>query len=183
MKAKIVTCIIGMAILPFWSCGHNGVNKDLRIAENRILQQNDGSVSLILDKADCYSDAGNPSNNTADWNVVISKPGRFKVWISSATKDTSSLNYRSSVKISFMNDLLEVNPACDKIVRNSSDVHYPYYRADSYMGSISFTEPGEYNVQLISEKVTSRKTETPNIAAADDTKLMSVIMTLEEHSN
>jgi hypothetical protein len=80
-----------------------------------------------------------------------------------------------------MNDLLEVNPACDKIIRNSSEVHYPYYRADSYMGSISFTEPGEYNFQLISEKV--RKAEAPNTAVADDTKLMSVIMTPEEHSN
>jgi hypothetical protein len=132
---------------------------------------------LILDKAECYSDIVNPSNNTADWNIVISKPGRFKVWLSSATKDTSDLNYANSVRISLLDDRLEVNPACDKIVRNSSDVHYPYFRADSYMGSIYVSEPGEYNIQLISEKVIAKNAESHNTSLADDTKLMSVILT------
>jgi hypothetical protein len=177
MRRRILPYIIGLFIIPVWSCGHLGSTKDLQDAENRILQQKDGTVSLILDKAACYNDAVNPSNNTADWNIVISKPGRFKVWLSSATKDTSDLNYPNSVRISLMDDQLEVNPVCDKIVRNSSDVHYPYFRADSYMGSIYVSEPGEYNIQLISEKVIAKRAESLNTSLADDTKLMSVILT------
>lgn len=177
MKRKILPYFIGLVIIPVWSCGHLGVTKDLNDAENRILQQNDGSVSLVLDKAACYNDVVNPSNNTADWNVVISKPGRFKVWLSSATKDTSDLNYANSVRISLLDDQLEVNPAIDKIVRNSSDVHYPYFRADSYMGSVYVSEPGEYNIQLISEKVIAKNAVSHNTALVDDTKLMSVMLT------
>jgi hypothetical protein len=177
MRRRIFAYFIGLVIIPVWSCGHQSSTKDLQVAGNRILQQEDGIVSLKLDKAACYSDAVNPSNNTADWNVVISKPGSFKVWLSSATKDTSDLNYTNSVRISLMDDQLEVNPACDKIVRNSSDVHYPYFRADSYMGSIYISEPGEYNIQVISEKVIAKNTETYNTSLADNTKLMSVILT------
>ena len=177
MKQSILPYFIGLVIIPVWSCGHLGSTKVINDAENRILQQNDGTISLILDKAECYSDIVNPSNNTADWNIVISKPGRFKVWLSSATKDTSDLNYANSVRISLLDDRLEVNPACDKIVRNSSDVHYPYFRADSYMGSIYVSEPGEYNIQLISEKVIAKNAESHNTSLADDTKLMSVILT------
>jgi hypothetical protein len=177
MKRSILPYLIGLAVIPFWSCGHLSSTKVSHEAENRIVQQNDGTISLILDKAACYSDKTNPSNNTADWNIVISKPGRFKVWLTSATKDTSVLKYANSVRISLLDDQLEANPGCDKIVRNSSDVHYPYFRADSYMGSVYVSEPGEYNIQLISEKVIARAAESNNSSLPDDTKLMSVVLT------
>jgi len=77
--------------------------------------------------------------------------------------------------------VLEVIPGCDKIVRNSIDVHYPYFRVDSYMGSIYIAEPGEYNIQLISEKVIMEKSESKNAALTDDTKLISVILTPLTH--
>lgn len=177
MRLKHLAYLICLVLIPVWSCGHTGVTKDLDGAKNRVLQQRDGTVSLILDKAECYNDAVNPSNNTADWNVVISKPGRFKVWLSSATKDTSNLRYQNSVRIRLLDDQLEANPVCDKIVQNSSEVHYPYFRADSYMGSVYVSEPGEYNIQIISEKVVSKTTVTKNNSLADDTKLMSVLLT------
>src|SRR5512133_2998598 len=132
MKRKYSAYFICIVLIGVWSCGHTEPKKDIREAENRVLQQEDGIVSLKLEKAGCYYDPGNPSNNTADWNVVISKPGRFKVWLSSATKDTADLRYANSVRISLLDNQLEVNPACDKIVQNSSEVHYPYFRADSY---------------------------------------------------
>jgi hypothetical protein len=176
MKRGILTFLTGLGLIAIWSCSHLGTTKDSKDTGNRILQQNDGTISLILDKAACYSDVNNPTNNTADWNVVISQPGRYKVWISSATKDTSELNYAHSVRISLLDDQLIANPACDKIVRNSNDVHYPYFRADSYMGSVYISEPGEYNIQLISEKVLARNSESHNTFASD-TKLMSVILT------
>jgi hypothetical protein len=172
MKRRNLTSIIVLSAIWFCSCGHIGNTRQQREADNRILQQKDGTVSLILDKAARYADASNPSNNTADWSVVISTPGRYKVWLSSATKDTSNLRYANSVKISLQDDRLEANPACDKIVRNSSEVNYPYFRADSYMGSIYFAEPGEYNIQVISEKVLAKGEETQINSLAADTRLM-----------
>jgi hypothetical protein len=177
MKKARIEYLVLLVLLTSWSCGRLGKTKDLQEADNRIIQQNDGTVSLILDKAARYSDSSNPSNNTADWNVVISTQGRYKVWLSSATKDTSNLRYANTVKISLMNERLEANPACDKVVRNSSEVNYPYYRADSYMGSIYFSEPGEYNIQVISEKVFAKEEHSQANSVADDTRLMSVILT------
>ena len=177
MKRRVFPYFMGLVIIPVLSCGHLGSTKDVQDAENRILQQKDGTISLILDKAACYTDVVNPSNNTADWDIVISKPGRFKVWLTSSTKDTSDLNYANSVRISLLDDHLEVNPSCDKIVLNSSDVHYPYFRADSYMGSVYVSEPGEYNIQLISEKVIAQTAKALSTSRVDDTKLMSVILT------
>jgi hypothetical protein len=177
MRRRFFAWFVVLGLIPFWSCGHMESRKDTQETDNRILQQEDGVVSLKLDKAGFYCDLANPSNNTADWNVVISRPGRFKVWLSSATKDTSGLNYAHSVRISLPDDQLEAKPACDKIVQNTNEVQYPYFRADSYMGSVYFSEPGEYNIQVISEKVTSKTAELQSNSLADDTKLMSVILT------
>jgi hypothetical protein len=177
MKRIVFAFFGGLVLILVWSCGQQGSTKKSQEAENRILQQEDGTVSLKLDKAACYNDAVNPSNNTADWNVVISKPGRFKVWLSSATKDTSDLSYANSVRICLLDDHLVANPVCDRIIQNSGDVPYPYYRADSYMGSFYVSEPGEYNIQVISEKVRAKNSGFQNTSQVDDTKLMSVILT------
>ena len=45
------------------------------------------------------------------------------------------------------------------------------------MGSLYVAEPGEYNIQLISEKVIMEKSESKNATLSDDTKLISVILT------
>jgi hypothetical protein len=177
MRRSGFAFLSGLAIILLWSCGNQGSNKSIQEAENRIVQQEDGTVSLKLEKAACYNDAVNPSNNTADWNIVISKPGRFKVWITSATKDTSSLSYTNSVKVNILDDHLEVAPAVDKIVQNSGDVPKSYFRADSYVGSFYVPEPGEYNIQVISEKVIAKNAGSKNNPQIDDTMLMSVILT------
>jgi hypothetical protein len=57
------------------------------------------------------------------------------------------------VKVNILDDHLEVNPAVDKIVHNSGDVPFSYVRAYSYVGSFYIPEPGEYNIQVIREKV------------------------------
>lgn len=178
MRRSIIHIISGLAIVLLWSCSQQGSNKNAQVAENRIVQQADGTVSLKLEKAVTYNDAVNPANNTADWDVVISKPGRFKVWLSSATKDTSGLRYSSSVKVNILDDHLEVNPAIDKIVQNSEDVPQSYYRADSYVGSFYVPEPGEYNIQVISDKVLAKNSGAKALSARlDDTMLMSVSLT------
>jgi hypothetical protein len=177
MKKRIFALSFSVVMLIVWSCANQGNVKNSGDAENRILQGEDGTVSLKLDKAVCYNDAVNPSNNTADWNIVISKPGRFKVWLSSATKDTADLSYSSSVKVNILDDHMEVTPGVDKIVQNSDDVPHSYFRADSYVGSFYVSEPGEYNIQVISDKVIAKNTGSKNIPQIDDTMLLSVMLT------
>jgi hypothetical protein len=174
MSRKVFT-IIGMVVLFAWSCGSS---KDQSgVSDNAVVQKADGTLALDMDAATCYSDDVNPASNTAEWNVVVSKPGTFRVWLSSATKDTTKLSYSNSVKLSLSDKFLEVNPVCDKVILNSGDVSLPYYRADSYMGSLYISEPGEYSIQVISEKVMSKESEKSEVSASDDTRLMSVILT------
>lgn len=167
--------MIGLCALIICSCGHKSGRNDL--SDNTVRQQDDGTLSLNLEQAICYNDEVNPSSNTAEWNVLVSKPGRFKVWLSSATKDTTDLSYNNSVKISLLDVQLEADPACDKIVKDADEVSYPYYRADSYMGSLYISEPGEYIIQVISEKVLPKEAMNNISSGAGDTRLMSVILT------
>jgi hypothetical protein len=161
------------------SCGNSGS----KIADNssksyeKILQQEDGTLSLALEKASFYRSEADPSCNTAEWNIVVSKPGRYSVWLSSATKDTMNLSYANSVKINLEEERLEAKPIGDKIVLNANGVKYPYYRADSYMGSFYIQEAGEYNLQVISEKVVKGAVKPEVNKSEDNTKLMSVILT------
>jgi hypothetical protein len=177
MRKRSFAFLICLVTLLIMSCSHRKSTKDLQVAENVVLQQEDGTVSLKLDQAASYKDEVNPSNNTAEWDLVISKPGRFKVWLSSATKDTTDLNYANSVRICLLDDQLVVNPSCDRIVKNSGDVPYHYFRADSYMGSFDVSEPGKYNIQIISEKVIAKNSGTKSTSPADDTMMMSVMLT------
>jgi len=143
---------------------------------NRILPQSDGTYLLKMEDAACYSDQLNPSDNTAEWIFVVPSAGRYKVWLASATKDTIHLNYYNPVKISLLDNHIEKSPDCDIIVRNSGEVTYPYFRTDSYMGSLYFPEPGEYNIQVISEKVTVKQGNSQDNLQTDNTKLMSLIL-------
>jgi hypothetical protein len=174
MNRKIFTLLI-LVVLLVWSCGKKSgsVNR----SDNAILQEADGTIALKVENATCYNDIDNPSSNTAEWNVVISKSGTYKVWLSSATRDTTNLSYINSVKISLLDKLLEVNPEIDKVVLNSDNVSYPYFRADSYAGSFYISEPGEYSVQVISEKVLTKEAMNHRSSGPDDTRLMSVILT------
>ena len=175
MSRKMFT-IIGVIVLLAWSCGSNTDQNS--VSENAVVQEADGTLALDMDEATRYSDDVNPASNTAEWNVVVSKPGTFRVWLSSATKDTTKLSYSNSVKLSLLDKFLEVNPVCDKVVLNSGEVSLPYYRADSYMGSLYISEPGEYSIQVISEKVLPKEAELSEaMATTEDTRLMSVILT------
>jgi hypothetical protein len=145
--------------------------------QNKILQQEDGTISLKVDKADLYQDEVNPSTNTAEWNVFVSKSGRFNVWLSSATKDTTSLDYQNSILLSILDNRIEVLPEVDKVIHNSSDVSYPYFRADSFLGSLYIQDTGLYNVQIISEKIIPNKDIRKEAGNAEKSKLLSVFLT------
>jgi len=143
----------------------------------KIVQEADGTISLKLEKAALYNCESNPANNTAEWSFVVSKAGTYKVWLSTATTDSMNLRYNSPVKINLQDERLEVRPVGNKIVLNASEVKYPYFRADSYMGTFYIEQPGEYSIQVINEKViASDKTEETDKNTAN-TRLMSVILT------
>lgn len=169
--------LFSIAVFFLWSCGGVERKNVSAVQDNIILQQDDGSFMLKLEKAACYSNVSDPSTNTAEWNVRVSRPGRYDVWLSSATRDTFDLNYANSVRVTLLDKEFEVDPAIDKIVRNTKEVTYPYFRADSYIGSFYFSEPGDYNIQLISEKVLSKQQREQSAYLSDNTLLMSVILT------
>jgi hypothetical protein len=179
MDRKIYWLIIVTGMLLFYSCGNIIEQKELkvRVVNNKILQQSDGTISLKVDKAACYSDNVNPSTNTAEWNVVVSKSGRFNVWLSSATKDTTDLKYNNSVMLSILDNRIEAFPACDKIIPNSTDVIYPYFRADSFIGSLYIQDTGLFNVQIISDKIIPRDIKKGEVSGSENTKLLSVFLT------
>jgi hypothetical protein len=162
-----------------FSCGNSGKGGSNPESSSigKITQGKDGTFDLNIEKASRYSDHVNPACNTAEWSIVVSKPGRYKVWLSSATTDTMDLQYSNSVKISLLDERLDVKPVSDKIVRNTTDVKYPYFRADSFMGTFYIQEAGEYNLQVISEKISGKSENDQANAGMDHTKLMSVILT------
>jgi hypothetical protein len=167
--------IIGIALLG--ACNNSvKTSENNESAADKVLQDKDGSISLKVEKAACYHDVVNPSSNTAEWSVQVSKSGRFNVWLSSATKDTTDLKYQNSVLLSIRDNRIEKRPGCDKIVLNSNEVNYPYFRADSFMGSLYLQDTGLYNIQVISEKILpGDKVETAT--AAENSRLISVFLT------
>jgi hypothetical protein len=173
--------LIGFVLLS--SCGSRGEHTILKnkVVQNKILQQKDGTISLKVANADCYQDEINPSSNTAEWSVFVSKSGRFNVWLSSATKDTTDLKYKNSVRLNILDNRLEVNPACDKIIHNSADVSYPYFRADSFMGSLYIQDTGLYNIQVISEKIIARDINNAASSDTENSKILSVFLTPATH--
>ena len=168
-----------MASILLWNCSGGSENESLMVAEELTMQQADGTISLRLANAGRYNDIADPSNNTAEWNVVFSKAGGYKVWLSSATRDTVNLNYSTSVKVNLSDSQLAAIPECDKIIRNSADVNYPYFRADSFMGSIYISEPGEYNIQVISDKVMPKESETQTESMSENSRLLAVFISPE----
>ena len=181
MGKKNYNGILMMGLILMGSCGHNtemNLAANTRIL-NRVKQQDDGTISLKLDKADCYSDLSNPSNNTAEWDVVVSKSGRYNVWLSSATKDTIDLKYKKPVLLSVKDARIEGRPACDKIILNSSEVNFPYFRADSFMGSLYIQDTGEFYIQIMSEQILPADYKL-EASGTELSKLLSVSLTPEK---
>ncbi len=179
MKKNFIGLLAGVIILMSGSCG-NEVKTAIENnddTKNQIIQKADGSISLKVESADCYHDMINPSSNTAEWNVLVSKSGRFDVWLSSATKDTTDLMYKNSVMLSILDNRLEALPECDRIFQNSADVKYPYFRADSFMGSLYIQDTGSYNIQLISEKIIPVANNKDLSKLIENSKLISVSLT------
>jgi hypothetical protein len=180
MVKKKYGLLILAGIIIFYSCNNNaGEKKETknRTVQNKILQQPDGTISLKVENADCYQDKVNPASNTAEWNVVVSKSGRFNIWLSSATTDTTDLKYNNSVKLSILDNRIEARPGCDKIIHNSGDVTYPFFRADSFIGSLYIQDTGLYSIQIISEKILPKGIKKEVSSSVENSKLLSVFLT------
>ena len=179
MRRILIVLLIMGGVAVLYSCKNTAEQKETgsKLVQNTIKQQEDGTISLMVEKADCYHDMVNPSSNTAEWSVEVSKSGRFNVWLSSATRDTTNLRYKNSVMLSILDNRLEARPACDKIIQNSDDVSFPYFRADSFMGSLYIQDTGTYNIQIISEKILPDNYKKDLQSASDESKLLSVILT------
>jgi len=179
MRHNFLLFVIIIFALFIYSCNNSGsyLSEGSGDSGEMIRQQEDGTIALNLEKAVCYNSDRDPSCNTAEWYFVVSRPGRYNVWLSSATTDTMNLQYHTSVKINVNDELLEVKPVGDRIVLDAKEVKYPWYRADSYMGSVIIQAAGEYSIQVISEKVVREKEKLEHSLTAGNTKMMSVILT------
>jgi hypothetical protein len=179
MRRNIRVYVVIFVVLLISSCNNpNNSAKDIKTkAVSKILQQEDGSISLKVEKADCYSDMVNPASNTAEWNVMVSKSGRFDVWLLTATKDTTNLNYKNSVMLSIRDNRLEAKPGCDNIVLHSNEASFPYFRADSFIGSLFIQDTGLVSIQLISEKILPKDYKNSESSADENSKFLSVFLT------
>jgi hypothetical protein len=150
---------------------------EIKVGAETIKQREDGTISLKLDKADCYADMDDRADNTAEWNVVVSKSGRYNVWITSATLDTNDLKYKNPVMVNVQDKMIQARPDCDKVFMNSSDVTSPYFRADSFIGSLYLQDTGQFYIQVTSEMILPKNYKVTGSSAADIAKLISVSFT------
>ena len=173
-KIKLALTIIIVATSLF-SCSNSQSsteNDDELHLINKVMQQPDGSIALHVNKAEWYKDVKDPSTNTAEWNVVMSKPGRFDVWLSSATTDTIDLGYKNKATLKIHDNILEIQPVVNKVMKDASEVKSPYFRVDSFMGSMYIQDTGLYLVQIISDKILPEEAKEID----EKTKLLSVIL-------
>ncbi len=178
MRKDIILCslVAGMTMI---SCGNSTKSSETASSstDKVIKQGEDGTISLNLDNADRYSDAQNPSCNTAEWNVVVKKSGRYDVWLSSVTKDTNDLRYKNSVMISVQDKQIVGRPGCDRIIYNSSDINYPWFRAESFMGAMYIQDTGVFHIQVNSEQILPEDYNISEISGGELAKLISVSFT------
>lgn len=146
--------VIGLSLFFIISC-NQGTNSD-NSGENApvaVIQNGNGDISLRLKDAYRLYDNENPKRNTAEWSVEVCSSGRYEVWLSSLTTDTMDLSYDEPVIVTFGEDRIEARPVGNKIILDNIEKTSPYFRADSRLGSIFIDDAGQYNLQVISEKV------------------------------
>jgi hypothetical protein len=179
MKRIYLVWVVLTGVTLLVSCGRNG-SHDLHgamVADNKIFQQQDGTISLNLKMADCYQDVVNPASNTAEWNVVVSRKGRYDIWLSSATKDTTDLDYKNSVLLSIRDNRFEAVPTVSRVVQKSTEVSEPYFQADSYLGTLYIQDTGVYNVQVISDRILPESKAGHGPESDAETKILAVSLT------
>lgn len=168
--------VISLAAIIIWSCSSQSDKRSKENTGNVLVQESDGTLTLPLENAVCYSNLEDPSSNTAEWSVAISQAGRYSIWLSSATTDTTDFSFAKSVKINLQDNQIDLKPEGNKIIRNSSEVRHPFYRADLKIGTFYFPEPGDYYIQVISDKILAKGQGPGNSQSDDKTRLLSLYL-------
>lgn len=137
--------------------------------------QAEGVVLRISDAALIQVDS-NPQYNTAEWHFTVNKAGRYDVWLSSLTSDTTFLRFADSVIITAGDKRITGRPVGDEIITDDGSVKAPWYRADSHMGSIFFSKPGEYQVQVISDRVEKLSSDLSEVSVDKGVLINSLIL-------
>jgi len=177
-KLWIKAVLLGLVIVfPMTACNDTGgAGKESKKARSeKSAGQAEGVTLLIKDAALIQVDS-NPQYNTAEWHFTVQKAGRYDVWLSSLTCDTTYLNFGDSVVITAGDTRLTGRPVGDEIVTEDMSVKEPWYRADSHMGSIFFREPGEYQVQVISDRVKKFTSDLSDLSVEKQTLINSLIL-------
>lgn len=133
-------------------------------------------IVLRIAEAELIEVEDKPQYNTAEWLFTVEKPGRYDVWLSSLTVDTTHLQFGNDVIITAGETKLEKLPVSDRVVTVDKSIKQPWFRADSHMGSVFFSKPGEYQVQVISDRVSQHTFDLSQLSIAEHTLINSVIL-------
>lgn len=171
-----ITVLAIAVLVGFASCGNEGKGNVANDKEKGDAAANGEGVVLMIADADLIEVDGNPQYNTAEWVFMVEKPGRYDVWLSSLTLDTTQLHYAENVVITAGETKLTKKPVGDQIVTEDKSVKEPWFRADSHMGSIFFSKPGEYPVQVISDRVEAHGNDLSQLSLEKHTLINSVIL-------
>jgi hypothetical protein len=156
------------------SCNNSNIHKNTRDASYESSKKNN-SVFLKIEDAALVQDDVHPDSNTAEWSFRVNQPGRYEVWLSSITRDTMNMGFDSVVTITAGDSRIQKMPVGDNIVADASDIKAPWFKAESEMGSVFFSKPGEYSIQIISEKVKTPPADLP-LDNKDKTVIKSLIL-------
>ena len=174
---KIVGLFALAALVGITSCRQEGAHAGGEAhGKNDRYAVQDGGVELLIAEADLIQVDDNPQYNTAEWLFTVNKPGRYDVWLSSLTCDTLQLHFADNVIITAGDSRLAKRPVGDQIVTDDANVKKPWYRADSHMGSVFFGKPGEYQIQVISDRVEPHSTDFSEISVEKHTLINSLIL-------
>jgi len=174
MKAVLLGLVM---VVPMTSCNENGSTgkEGRKTRSENSTGRSEGVVLRISDAALIQVDS-NPQYNTAEWHFTVDKAGRYDVWLSSLTRDTTLLQFTDSVTITAGDTRITGKPLSDEIVTEDLSVKQPWYRADSHMGSIFFSKPGEYQVQVISDRVEKYSADLSDLSVDKRTLINSLIL-------
>lgn len=169
-----ITFVAFAAIIGLSACKHDGNNSGTE-ERGKADGAREGIVLLLAD-ADLIQVDGNPQYNTAEWIFSVDKPGRYDIWLSTLTKDTLQLQFEDNVVITAGETRVAKKPIRDQIVTEDKSVKEPWFRADSHMGSVFFPKPGEYPVQVISDKVEPHGADISQLSTEENIHINSVIL-------
>ncbi len=175
MKVKFNTAVVlaVATVIALASCKRDGNNGN---EGKGGAKANGEAIVLKIEEAQLLEVEDKPQYNTAEWVFKVDKPGRWDVWLSSLTLDTLQLHFEGDVIITAGDTKIVKKPVRDRVVTEDKSITMPWYRADSHMGSVFFSKPGEYQVQVISDRVEPHSSDLSQLGIDKQTLINSLIM-------